>query len=153
MSTRESRTAEAQRRFPWRFLIPVPLLLIGLGWWGLHLPLMRLEQVRERLEAELTESSARAEVIAIAGSPSYSMSVAAADGTVEREGLAYGPDRTWFAELTQWVKLHIGGTTSLFSSAPRFEVRWHEGRCLGVSEAGAPWPDNTPGVEWPSAKP
>jgi hypothetical protein len=149
VSTAEPQTAESQRRFPWRFLLPVPLLLLGLGWWGLQLPEMHLEQLREQLVAELTESSARADVIAIAGTPSNSMSVTATNGTVERESVSYGPERTWLSELGVWAKRTFRGKDSLRISMPVVEVRWHAGRCLGVCEPGDPWPDNTPGLEWP----
>ena len=149
MPSSEPQTAERQRRFPWRFLIPVPVLLVGIGWWALQLPEIRLEQLREELEAELTEASTRADVIAIAGTPSNSMSVSATNGTVERESVSYGPGRTWLSEFNVWAKRTLRGKDSLRITLPEFEVRWHEGRCLGLCEPGAAWPDNTPGLEWP----
>ena len=150
MKPSEPHDAERQRRFPWRYLIPVPVLLIGEGGLALYLPRYELDALREQLEAELTAASVRADVIAIAGTTTNSLRVEEDAGTVERESISYGLRRNWLSKLNAWALRTFRGKQSMRMVLPEYEVRWYAGRCLGVHDTGAYWPDDQPGLQWPA---
>lgn len=138
---------KSRLKFPLRGLAFVLLMIAGLGWWSLRIPAMRLQEIRDRLETELTESSTRADVVQLAGKPCNWQSSTAPDGTLERECVAYREDLTWLKKLTAWVLEDVLGR-SASPTRPDFEVRWKGSSCLGVFEVGASWPDGAPGPVW-----
>ena len=147
MSAPEVQSERSRLKFPLRGLALVLLMVAGLGWWSLRVPAMRLQEIRDRLETELTESSTRADVVQLAGKPCNSQSSTTPDGTLERQCVAYREDLTWLKKLTAWVLEDVLGR-SASPTLPDFEVRWNDQGCLGVFEVGAPWPDGTPGPVW-----